>query len=471
MSIPAPDAAVRSPVFLNRVILQNYKSIAKCDVRLSALTYLVGGNGSGKSNFLDALHLVRDALDNALNERGGLAEVRRISGGHPTHFGIRLEFTLPDATRGLYAFKIGALAGGNYEVQSEKCVIGGPGQGPSFELERGQLKSHSEDSFPAVAADRLALVSASGLKAFRPVYDALTAMGLYNISPKLIRDLQKPQDGKLLRPTGENIASVIAHLERTSPQALQLIERYLEIVVPTIHKVEREPVGPMETLSFRQDVAGAKKPWRALGVLTALFQHSAERAPTLVGIEEPETALHPAASAALREALRRAAQQTQVLVTSHSPDLLDDPSISPESVRAVVAANGDTKIAPLDEASTKMLKDQLFTAGELLRLNQLAQTRQRSSARSSAHTIYSPIWHLHDRRANRRGTRRGSCGARAVAQVGAVGHAGNSSHHRSSHPRKPRQVPQQGRGVPPDPAAGWQQVRRFRVGPDLAGCR
>lgn len=154
-----------------------------------------------------------------------MAEVRRISGGHPTHFGIRLEFTLPDATRGLYAFKIGALAGGNYEVQSEKCAIGEPGQGPSFELERGQFKSHSEDSFPAVAADRLALVSASGLKAFRPVYDALTAMGLYNISPKLIRDLQKPQDGKLLRPTGENIASVIAHLERTSPQALLLIER------------------------------------------------------------------------------------------------------------------------------------------------------------------------------------------------------------------------------------------------------
>jgi predicted ATPase len=40
------------------------------------LTYLVGANGSGKSNFVDALHLVRYALtgslDNALNERGVL---------------------------------------------------------------------------------------------------------------------------------------------------------------------------------------------------------------------------------------------------------------------------------------------------------------------------------------------------------------------------------------------------------------
>lgn len=49
------------------------------------LTYLVGANGSGKSNFLDVLQRVRDALacslDNALNERGGLNEVRRRSRG------------------------------------------------------------------------------------------------------------------------------------------------------------------------------------------------------------------------------------------------------------------------------------------------------------------------------------------------------------------------------------------------------
>ena len=78
-------------IFLKKVILRNYKSIGYCNVNLGALTYLVGGNGSGKSNFLDALHLVRDALngslENALNERGGLNEVRRRSSGHPTHFG------------------------------------------------------------------------------------------------------------------------------------------------------------------------------------------------------------------------------------------------------------------------------------------------------------------------------------------------------------------------------------------------
>jgi predicted ATPase len=377
-----------TPVFLTRVVLRNYKSIASCDVRLAPLTYLVGPNGSGKSNFIDALHLVRDALsgslDNALNERGGLSQVRRRSSGHPTHFGIRLEFQLRDARTGYYAFNVGALSGGGYEVQNEECVIEKIGKGPFFQLERGQLKASSESTFPAVTADRLALVSASGFAVFRPVFDALTAMGFYNLNPKLIRELQKPQDGRLLKPSGENIASVIGHLERTAPDSVRVIQEYLQTVVPMVHGIERTTLGPMESLSFRQDMAGAKSPWkflaqnmsdgtlRALGVLTALFQGNRDYAPTLIGIEEPETALHPAAAGALREALQTAAEQTQIVVTSHSPDLLDDMSLSPDSLLAVVGTAGETRIAALDQASRNALREQLFSPGELLRLNQLA---------------------------------------------------------------------------------------------------
>lgn len=376
------------PVFLTRVMLRNYKSIGYCDVRLHPLTYLVGANGSGKSNFLDALHLVRDALagslDNALNERGGLSEVRRRSSGHPTNFGIRLEFKLKTGQNGYYAFNIGALAGRGYEVQNEECAIGGAGRGPFFQIERGCVKKSSETTFPAVTADRLALVAVSGLAVFRPVFDALITMGFYNLNPKLMRELQKPQEGRLLKPVGENIASVIGHLERVAPDRMAIIQEYLQTVVPMVHGVERKPIGPMETLEFRQEMAGAKHPWRfpaqnmsdgtlrALGVLTALFQGNRDYAPSLVGIEEPETALHPAASAALREALARASQHTQVIVTSHSPDLLDDGGLSADALLSVVSEGGETRIAPLDEASRMAMRDRLFSAGELLRLNQLA---------------------------------------------------------------------------------------------------
>lgn len=387
-------------VFLTRVILRNYKSIGRCDVRLGPLTYLVGANGSGKSNFLDALHLVRDALsgslDNALNERGGLTEVRRRSSGHPTNFAIRLEFVLPSGQAGYYAFKVGALAGRGYEVQTEKCVIEGVGKGPFFHVERGALKDSSEATFPAVTADRLALVSASGMAVFRPVFDALTGMGFYNLNPKLMRDPQKPQDGRMLKPVGENIVSVIGHLERVAPENLQRIEAYLQTVVPMMHGLERKQMGPLETLEFRQEVAGAQAPWRfpaqnmsdgtlrALGVLTVLFQGNKDHNPTLVGIEEPETALHPAASAALREALTTASDSTQVIVTSHSPELLDDRNIPPEHILAVVSEGGDTRIGPLDAASVSVMRERLFSAGELLRLNQLKPDAASLNSQSSS---------------------------------------------------------------------------------------
>jgi hypothetical protein len=82
-------------------------------------------------------------------------------------------------------------------------------------------------------------------------------------------------------------------------------------------------------------------------------------------------ALHPAASGILLAALREASQTTQVMVTSHSPDLLDDPGIPAESLLAVDNEEGVTKIATIDEAGRSVLKDKLFTAGELLRQNQL----------------------------------------------------------------------------------------------------
>jgi hypothetical protein len=62
----------------------------------------------------------------------------------------------------------------------------------------------------------------------------------------------------------------------------------------------------------------------------------------------------------------------QVVVTSHSPDLLDDESVDESQLFAVVNNAGTTLIAPLDEASRSALRERLYTAGEMLRANQLA---------------------------------------------------------------------------------------------------
>src|SRR5690606_23815699 len=109
---------------------------------------------------------------------------------------------------------------------------------------------------------------------------------------------------------------------------------------------------------------------RGLGVLVALLQSNG-RPPTLVGVEEPEIALHPAAVSVLLDAVQDAARHTQVILTSHSPDLLDRDDLDDSALLAVAADDGVTTIGPVSDVGRQALRDRLFTAGELLRLNQI----------------------------------------------------------------------------------------------------
>ena len=373
---------MKNSTFITRVVLKNYKSIAACNVQLGPLTFLVGRNGSGKSNFLDALRFVADALntslDHALRDRGGINDVRRRSRGHPNHFSIGLVFTLPEGTTGHYAFRIGSRSRGGYEVQMEECML----QQEYFRVENGTVTNTSVKVAPAAATDRLCLVNAAGLPEFRPVYDAFSQMGFYNLNPDKIRDLQSPDPADVLLRDGSNLTSILAQL---SPIAKKDIEAYLSAVVPGVHAVEVKAFGPKETLEFRQDVAGDKYPWRflannmsdgtlrVLGILVALFQgdqNTHKRVP-LVGIEEPEIALHPAAAGVLLDGLRDAAHKTQVIVASHSPELLDNKDLDVDSILAVEAHGGTTEIARVDDVGRSVVRDRLFTIGELLTRDQL----------------------------------------------------------------------------------------------------
>lgn len=373
---------------VDRVRLRQYRSIESCDVPLGPLTILVGPNGAGKSNFVDSLRFVaqslNEGLDHALRERGGVKEVRRNSMGHPHHFSIRLNCRT-DQMSAEYMFEIGARAGGHYVVTKEECrvVPMDPGEPERvFKVREGTVQDTTMTTMPRVLPDRLALLALSGDRAFRPLVDGLTGINVYSLNPEQMRMPQKPDPGELLRRDGANVASVVEAARNRFPEEMTLVERYLGLIVPGVKSVGRRDVGGWDSLEIRQDVAGSKAPWkfpassmsdgtlRALGVLVALFA-SDPGSPSPVAIEEPETALHPAASGVLLEALVEASLRRQVLATSHSPDLIDSPALQSEHLLAVRAEAGKSMIERIDPTGAQALKDQLFTAGELLRADQL----------------------------------------------------------------------------------------------------
>jgi predicted ATPase len=248
---------------------------------------------------------------------------------------------------------------------------------------------------PAAYGDRFFLVAISGQPEFRPAYDALCRMGFYDFEPDRIRELQSTGPTEILASDGANLSSVFRRLGEFDKERQNRVLEYLTLVVPSISEVTVKAIGKKETLTFRQygkapngrfnfnDLAAygscfdaesmSDGTLRALAVLVALFQSpfSSGAVVPLVALEEPETGLHPGASAVLRAALTEAAESTQILATNHSPDLLDDKEIVPGVLIAVKNTDGSSIIGPIDNASRSIIRDGLMTAGELLKQNQL----------------------------------------------------------------------------------------------------
>lgn len=371
---------------VTRVRLKNYRSIAACDVQPGALLFLVGPNGSGKSNFLDAFRFVAESLrtsvDHAIRRRGGISQVRRKSTGHPTHFGMSFDLQL-DVGPARYGFDIGAAPDGAFVISRESCSVGSH----HFDRRLRGADELMEWSLPGVPprilGDRFALVALSGTPEFRPVFDFLSHMEVYNLSPEVIREPQTPDAGDVLLRDGANTASALTRLQTRDPEAMERLLEYLRAIVPGISSAERKQLGGRETIEFTQDVEGSKHPWRfdaanmsdgtlrALGVLVALFQGLTDKHVSMIGLEEPESALHPGAAGALRDALLEASADRQVLVTSHSPELLDSPDVSDEQLVSVESVGGRTIVSRLDEKTRQVLRERLYTAGELLKRGQL----------------------------------------------------------------------------------------------------
>jgi len=393
------------PPRITNIQIRNFKSIGQANVDLRPFTILVGPNGAGKSNFINVIPFVQECLSGtvelALKNRGGIGAVRRRSGGHPTHIGIRLDMELEPGLNALYSFEIAAKPKERFRIAREKCAVQKiMAFSNSFELVDGDWKTSIPGIRPKVTSDRLALTLLSGTEQFRPVYDFLTGMRLYSIVPDRLRELQEPDSGDSLKPDGGNAAAVLKRLaDIENGRRYDRVCRLLSTIVEGVEKVEYHSVGQMETLRFRQDV-GLKNPWkfeglnmsdgtlRVLGLLLAVYQPGEH---SVVAIEEPEATVHPAAAETLVEVFLDASAEKQILVTTHSPDLLDCKEISDDRIRIVTKEKNQTWISPVSSASRDAIRDRLYTPGELLRSNELNPDTKVSKMAAKQLSLFSEL--------------------------------------------------------------------------------
>lgn len=368
---------------IRRVRLRNYRSIAACDVALGPITVVLGPTGAGKSNFVDALAFVSDALTTSLHDalhvRGGFDAVLRRSTGHPSHLVVRLDFRLADGSAGHFGFTLAATPGGGCAVLDEEAEIVGAEVGAptvGYAVDAGAVVRTSEPGLPAAGAGHLLLGAAGELPALRPIRDALAALAVHDIDPRAVAAPQAAP-GQPLRRDGGNAAEVLREL---GSDAQASVNAWLAAIVPGIVSVGVRSAGPRGAVEFRQRVEGHPHPWtfsasamsegtlRALGALLAVHQcrphaDGGARPMSLVGLRAPDRAMHPAAATVLRAALRQASRHTQIVVTGHGPEVLDDVDLPLDAIVAVDNINGVTYLGAIDAVAREAVRDRLVRGG------------------------------------------------------------------------------------------------------------
>jgi len=373
---------------LRSLILKRFRSLAAETVQFANPTFLVGRNGSGKSNLCDALDFLAEAMSSSLQSvverRGGMLLVQNRTPGmglpRNVGLGVLLGQLNGEIEQARYAFEVHSTKDDRFAIQREQCVVHLTNGSVSwFDRRQRSFRSNVKGLKPSLESVSLGLPVIGGESNFAPVLRALAGMRTYSIDPSRLRESQDTNGRMGLKTDGSNAANVLQDIARKSRDDLQRISELLTAIVPNTIKVQPVKRGKKLTLEFTQEWGERKRlkfdsssmsdgTLRALGLLAAVYQRPK---PTVLVIEEPEATIHPGALGAILDLLRHASRYMQVVVTTHSPDVLDADWLEDKHLRIVTWDHGVTRILPLATGTQEALREHLMSAGELLRSNAL----------------------------------------------------------------------------------------------------
>lgn len=330
---------------LSRVRIKGFRSLADVTFEPGPVNVLIGPNGSGKSNLLQFLRMAAMLRTRSLGlftgRAGSASTLFHYGTQHTKEIECELEFDvgLPGTSRYRAAWQL--AAGERLVFSKEELGLKARGQDAWETADLGA--GHFESAVKETAKTSRDVVA----RHFNWCLKGLTFFHFHDTSTtSLLRANARIADGDYLRSDGSNLAAYLHALRHSEDEddqvAWRRIGSLLQQVAPFVKELKPTPVSAGGTPQVREtsDSGTVRLHWiderderfgpehfsdgtlRLLALITALTM-PARRMPSFVSIDEPELGLHPAALALFAELVRDASKQTQIVLATQSPALLN----------------------------------------------------------------------------------------------------------------------------------------------------
>jgi predicted ATPase len=355
---------------IERIIIENFKSIRKLDLELKPINILVGANGAGKSNFLSFFKFTNLLYNESFNRYVGnniskfLYFGRKKSKSFSGLFDISNQVTVHFTVAPAFHSSFGTLQELNVRVNTKN------NKDKNYEQWELAFKEENRNE------SRLSELEFSETDSVKEQFDSFRLYHFQDATEESkIKQPSKINDNRFLRENGENLASFLYLLQEKYQKDFRNIENQIRSVAPFFNRFDLEPDKLKDNeIELRWSEKKSEDYFNAydlsdgtlrfMALTTLLMQPDL---PKTIIIDEPELGLHPFAINKLAAMMKQAAAKgSQVIVSTQSVGLIDN--FEPEDIITVDREDNQSVFKHLNLKELEgWLED--YTLGELWNKN------------------------------------------------------------------------------------------------------
>ncbi len=313
---------------LSRIVIQGFKSIQECDLRLKEINILIGANGSGKSNFISFFQMIQQILASNLqlyvSKQGGPDALLHFGRKRTGKLSAELYFGFNG-----YKFSLEATQDNRMVFADEKFWWNLRGD---WDIGAGYFETRVEHTKPVPGR------WGGTTEIYNYTVPVMKSWRLYHFhdtgESALVKQRQAINDNIYLRSDAQNLAAYLYLLKEQYETYYQRIVKTIQLVAPFFgdfylrpqpnnsDQIELEWIEKGEDIPFKAYQL-SDGTLRFICLATVLMQPE-DLQPDMILIDEPELGLHPYAINVLASLLRAASESKQIIVSTQSVELLNE---------------------------------------------------------------------------------------------------------------------------------------------------